>query len=1094
MNEREGIEKAIAALEKQRDFMDEATLDVSLSVLREKLESLKSENLQQRRFVTILFADLSGFTSRAERMDPEDLREYMNQYFSAVTPPILAHGGVIEKYIGDAVMAVFGLPRASEDDAVNALLAAFAIQEAVKELNRHLGPDDQFAVRIGVHTGPVLASYLGKKRKGEQVFTVIGDTVNTASRLEGLAPPGGILFSHETNKHTRGRVISRELPPKQIKGKSGKMRTYLLCGFRDDQDILDEEHLFPFIGREAELSILKAGLNTVIEDEGVQVITITGSPGIGKTRLLGEFSRKITDETRSLWIIKGNTVREQASRSFSLLRNLLSRFIGLATDRGTEVIRRRYHDWLTEFPGEKRDIDPQLRMLLQITGIDISDVPLFRREEKAISQAVRSARETFRALTRKAPVCILIDNLHWADEDSLRVLSESVSAIPDSPIFILAASRVSPPDDFWFHEHPWKLEYQLPALTEEEGTLFVKNLLHSVDQIPEVLIQMILSHAEGIPFYFEEFVRMLSEDEVIDTSRDVWEVRLQNLRKIRLPSTLQGILQVRMDLLKPVEKTVLQEASVIGRRFWDKALLSMNSMDKTGLAEEDILQSLKNLEEKNLIKVIKESTFPGSVEYRFYHSNLREAAYESTLKKVRKIFHDLCADWLKSHNYQGRGSLYGMLGHHLIEAGRLNEAVECLFEGGKSASEKYFIRESVNFFTRGLKLLSNSDGRTRCKILIERQKVYSILGDRVAQKKDIDEMVLLKDSCTGFIAEIAFAELNFHSASGNYFLTVDMAPGVLELAEQEGNGKVQAQCLSQWGSVLWRIGELGDAEKRFLECLALAKENNLPNIEAEALLHLGNTLWNSGDVVRIQSLYQRALALYRKTGDRVGECTTLNHLGTVKVYCGIYEKANTLFQEALDLARDTGLMRGECETLINLAGVFLKQGEFEKALSFTESGKDLAQILENEKLLASSNLFLGHIWGRLDLPEKALESYDSSLKILERISNENLLPEVLAGRSEVYLKTGQINEALRDAERISRFLEYSSLIGVEDRFFIYLSVYRVFTASGDERAEELLRDARILLLELSDRIPGEKDTFLWNIPSHRELLAEFERL
>ena len=351
MSEREDIEQTIAAIEARRAAIGDALTDAAIAPLRRHLAALD----EGRKQVTVLFADMAGFTATAETLDPEDVRDIIRAYFGRLSAAITRQGGWIEKFIGDAVMAIFGIPAAQESDPERAVRAALDMQAALAELNEQLQRERgiRLAMRVGVNTGPVVVSHLGG-RQGED-FAVVGDTVNMASRLEHAAPIGGILISHATYRHVRGVFDLLPQPPLSVKGKSEPIQVYVVRGVRPrgfqafGRDVQGVET--PLVGRDSDLGLLQAALSAVREQGRARLVTIVGDAGMGKSRLLEAFIAWIEHAHGQVWLFRGRAGQEPGRRPYALLRDLFAfRFQIQDSDRAAEA-RQKLEQGIAGFMG-----------------------------------------------------------------------------------------------------------------------------------------------------------------------------------------------------------------------------------------------------------------------------------------------------------------------------------------------------------------------------------------------------------------------------------------------------------------------------------------------------------------------------------------------------------------------------------------------------------------------------------------------------------------------------------------------------------------------------------------------------------------------
>jgi class 3 adenylate cyclase len=638
MTEREQIERAIAALDAQRAALDEVVVDTMIATAREKLHSLdKAQATPQRKQVTVLFADVSGFMALAERMDAEEVSETLNALWARLDGVITACGGMVDKHLGDGVMAIFGAPIAHEDDPEQAIRAALAMQREISDVGLQIvdwGGQSTIAMRIGINTGPVLLGQVGTT--GE--YTAVGETVNLASRLEQAAPEGGILISHDTYRHVRGLFDVQALAPLRIRGKTEPIRVYVVRRVKPRAFRLPTRGVegveTRMIGRDAELERLQKILYTVTEERKARLVTVVGDAGIGKSRLLCEFEKWVEMLPDNVIYLKGRASQRTSNLPYSLILDLFAfRF-----------------------------------------GIRSSAPPAVAREN--LEQGI------VRLMCGDRPVVLLLEDLHWADDGSLDMIEHLARAHRRSPLLIVALTR---PELFerraaWGNGQAVHTRLELRSLSIQDSHHLVHEILRRVEHIPPDLSDLIVDQAEGNPFYIEELIRMLIEDGVIVQGGERWSVELGRLTGPRVPPTLTGVLQARLDALPPLERETLQRAAVVGRVFWDGAVERLNRDASTQAGE--TARALAALQSKGLILKRETSRFAGQQEFVFKHTMLHEVAYESVLKRQRRAYHAQVAAWLVAQSGERVAEQAGLIGRHYERAEKRAAAAEWVGRAG----------------------------------------------------------------------------------------------------------------------------------------------------------------------------------------------------------------------------------------------------------------------------------------------------------------------------------------------------------------------------------------------------------------------------
>ncbi len=731
--EKSKLEHAIATLEAQRGLLGDAVVETAIGPLREKLTALATNQVnEQRKLVTVLFADLVGFTSLSERLDPEDVRQFQQAYFAAVTQPILERGGWVEKYIGDAILAVFGLPQAQENDPDQAVLAALGMQSALEELNQRLERatgvklERPLQMRVGVNTGLVVVSL-----KSEVDFVVTGDTVNLASRLQSAAPPGGVLISNDTYRHVRGAFDLRPLEPITVKGKNDPVQTYRGLAakprsFRSRRRGVEGIET-RMVGRDSELQALQNAMLSVIEDGERQMVTIVGEPGLGKSRLLYEFENWVDLLPEKVIIFRGRARQETCIVPYSLLRDMFAFRFSLQDDDPITVVREKFEKGVSDFPISlsQSEMTQRSHFVGQLLGYDFN-LSQSIQSVKDDPQQIRDRGRAYiidyiKAAARQAPVLILLEDLHWADDSSLDTISRLALALQGSTALLVAATRhiLYERRPHWMEGQEFQLQVKLRPLSKRDSRQLVEEVLQKVEDIPEILRELLISNAEGNPFYIEELVKMLVEEGVIVKGADAWKVLPELLSQTHVPATLTGVLQARLDSLPEAERSVLQQASVVGRVFWDKIVAFLNQNGEIVLENTAVQDGLTALREKEMVYHREFSAFAEADEYIFKHAILREVTYESVLKRARRFYHAMAAEWLQTYGVGRAGELTGLIADHLEHAGKTVEALMTLRKAAQEAEASYANREAIDYYTHALDLVPENDLETSCDLLLK---------------------------------------------------------------------------------------------------------------------------------------------------------------------------------------------------------------------------------------------------------------------------------------------------------------------------------------------------------------------------------------
>ena len=570
---------------------------------------------EERKVVTVLFADLVGFTARAERLDPEDVRALLAPYHERLRAELEHFGGTVEKFIGDAVMALFGAPVAHEDDPERAVRAALAIRDWIAEEGEDL------EVRVGVNTGEALVAIDARAGEGEPV--AVGDVVNTAARIQSGGPVNAVLVGEQTYRATTQAIEYRETEPITAKGKSEPLVVWEALQPRGAVGVDAVQRPFaPFLGRQPELELVTSALARVREERSPQLVTLVGVPGIGKSRLVYELSQEVERERGLITWRQGRSLPYGDGVTFWALGEIVKSEAGILESDSIEQAEAKLRRALTQLVSDEAErhwLRAHLAPLVGIGGEDPS--------ERA-GEPFRAWRRFLETIAEVRPLVLVLEDLHWADDALLDFVDELVDRVADVPLFVLGTARPelleSRPG--WGGGKPNAVTLSLPPLSDDASAQLVAKLLGG-PVLEAERQQTLLAKIGGNPLYAEQYVRAL----------------LERSDLIELPETVQGIIAARLDALSPEQKRLLQDAAVVGKVFWLGALEAIG-----GAARWDVEDALHKLERKQFVQRARRPSVAGETEYAFRHVLLRDVAYGQIPRAARGEKHRRAAAWIES--------------------------------------------------------------------------------------------------------------------------------------------------------------------------------------------------------------------------------------------------------------------------------------------------------------------------------------------------------------------------------------------------------------------------------------------------------------
>jgi class 3 adenylate cyclase/tetratricopeptide (TPR) repeat protein len=609
---------------------------------------------EERKVVTSLFCDLAGFTASAEAADPEDIDRMLAAYFGVVRAQIEGHGGVVEKFIGDAVVGVFGVPAAHEDDPERAVRAGLRIVEEAEHLAAVGGAP--LRLRVGINTGEALVRLGVAPASGEGFLT--GDAINTAARIQSVAPEMGVAVGLATYEATELVFDYEELESAALKGKADLVRVFHAqaprARFGTD---LTRTHDSPFVGREIDLAILKGVFDKTLAASSVQLVTVVGEPGLGKTRIVAELGAYIDARPDLVTWRQGRCLPYGEGITFWALGEILKAHTGILESDPPEAARTKLDRVLPE--GSEREWFRQ--RLLPLLGIEATSSA--EREE-----LFTAWRRFFEQVADERPTVLVFEDLHWADEAMLAFVEHLADFAEGVPLLVVTTAR---PELYDHHpDYAARLRNATPInlapLSPEETARLVSALLDAT-VLPVEVQHPILERADGNPLYAEEFVRLLKDRDLLVRAGASWELRAG--ADVPFPESVQALLAARLDTLEPEAKSLLADAAVIGKVFWAGAVAQMGERDL-----ETVTGILRELSRKELVRAARQSSMAGEAEYAFGHILARDVAYGQLPRASRATRHVAAATWIESKVPGRVEDLADVLAYHYATAFELARA------------------------------------------------------------------------------------------------------------------------------------------------------------------------------------------------------------------------------------------------------------------------------------------------------------------------------------------------------------------------------------------------------------------------------------
>jgi class 3 adenylate cyclase/tetratricopeptide (TPR) repeat protein len=931
----------------------------------------------ERKLATVLFVDLVDSTALVTGTDPEVVRRRVQSFFDRVSHCVISHGGIVEKFAGDAVMAAFGIPQAHEDDAERGIRAGLAILDAVEELS--------LEARVGVESGEVVAE------DGEATFAT-GEAVTLAARLEQAAEPGQLLIGPGAHRLTLGRVEVEDLGPVDLKGLGQPVWAWRAVGTTSSGSAQRRSIEAVLVGREHELDLLHNTYERALRDRRAHLFTIYGEPGVGKSRLSREFSESLEGAT----VLSGRSLPYGEGVTYWPLAEMIKCAAGIADDDPLDIAVEKLRETCED------------EVVADLLGL-ASGVLQAVQAERSQQEIAWAGREWAQRMAQEQPLVLVFEDIHWAEEPLLELIEHLVTWVREAPLLVLTLARPELLDirPGWGGGRVRATAIELEPLGDAESEQLVDELAGDRGLAPDER-EAVLAKTEGNPLFLEETIRMLEEEQDADIGR--------------IPDTLQALIAARIDRLAPEAKALLQRGAVIGRIFWEGALKQLSP------ELESLDEPLEDLELREFVLPEARSTIRSEQAYKFKHVLIREVAYAGLSKADRAAYHAGFAEWLKERAGE---ELLEIRAHHLDHAAKLTaeldgsapeelrrEAAEALTEAGLRAFAREANRTARQLFVRSVELEPTLRRRYLAARTAER------LSDLPAVSREMEEVLDAAaeegDRWTQGRALVSLAEALVlrEGDVGRAEEMVEEALAVLEPDDLPG----RFRALGVRATIAWSRGELDKEEEVVLDQLELAKEAERKDFESEAADTLASVYISRLELDRAAPLIEQALLLAEQSGGAEARGRALRYAGQLYLHRGDLDDAERALEAAREHLAESGAAWSLGRALNYLAWTAWWKGDVAKAeRTFRESIRILAP-LEDRATLCESQRGLAQL---LVAENRADEAERFALAARETVGPHDVtsLATTTMALGIVRAAQGRDEEAealLRDAESMSR--------------------------------------------------------------------------
>ncbi|MDY6877770.1 MAG: adenylate/guanylate cyclase domain-containing protein [Chloroflexota bacterium] len=969
----------------------------------------------ERREVAVLFADAVNFTHLSASLDAESVFGLINDLMGRLVECVHRYDGVVDKFTGDGLMAVFGAPIAHENDPELAVRAALDMQRAAVEFEpiarAQLGAPLQ--TRIGIHSGPVVAGIIGTQEQA--AYTVIGETVNLAARLEALARPDHILVSSRVYHQTHALFNFQALGTARVKGFAQPVAVYEMIGDRSEplptRGVTGVTAIL--LGRDAELEQSCALLAAFLDDQYGRMMMIQGEAGMGKSRLVTEWLSTIKPDQVAIW--QGHGLPYAQGVGYGIFRSLL------------QDAQRTYPPDVAWDSQVSPALRPFLRQMLGLTLAPEEQVALRYLEPERIKQLTTLAlREWLLGEAHRRPVILILDDFHWADDLSRDMLQSLVNLIHEAPVLLCIITRPQPeapldlallPTDKSLAA-PLALSLKLKPLSPEHGRSLLGHLVN-LNDLPEPLINTILTRAEGNPLYIEEFVRVLIEKEILTLGDGQWQVASNvALQTLEIPTTLRGLMMARVDRLPEDLQHVLRDAAVIGLQF---AAPLLEEVERRLHGTASVLPPLERLTDLGLLV---ERPQAGEQVYAFRHILTQETVYNSLLRSQRPGLHRTVAECIEGLYADDLNNQAEVLALHYYRAHVRDKAMRYALLAGDRARERFANREAIEYYSRALQ-----NSQHLGNYHVERWQAAVGLGQVEQHIGEYEEatacyQAALEEGDAVAPGDRAQAMLRLGQVWDKRGDLKKAEDWLYQGLEQIGHTsaplpELQARIYSELSWLSLRQGDLAVAQEWLEQGLSLIGTAEHYDVLSSILNRLGAVHYNRGEWDEAAECVERALGLRERMGDIVGYARSLNNLGILKRIIGDWDGALADCERVLELHEHIGEVEGLALAHTNLGVLYTERGEWAKAEENLRHSFAIAQRIDQPQQLALAHMNLGRLYLLQERWEECTQHLNAAIPLYIEAGDYAMLnmSDAYMLQSRLHLEQGQADTALQWAKR-----------------------------------------------------------------------------
>lgn len=941
---------------------------------------------EQQKQVTAVYLDLNELTEHLYlTQDTEHVHRLTDTIWEQCYEIVQEHGGVPQPRASDAVVMLWGAGITAENDPEQAIRATLKMRTAVAKLlaETELEEDDEgepLPFRATITTGQVLLTY--DSSGGTETASASGPSLTLARRLNRSTPPGEILIGDSTQQLVRGLFDLKTLPPKKLRGRKNPIDIFLVQRIKPRSFHVETRGIegiqTKMVGRDRELQQLQDAFSLALEDEETQAISIFGDAGIGKSRLLYEFSQWVDECEEDIYQFRARATPQFLHTPYALARDMFADLFDILDNDPLPTVRQKFSEGMRQLIGASAA--EKAPFIGHLVGYDFSDEPalesILSSAQQFTTQALRYTNEFFTAVIVAKPTLIQLEDIHWADDKSLDLFNSLVHEDEERPLLLCCASRPDLLDrrPNWGSGQEFHTHINLAALSKLNSRRLVKEVLKQVENIPKELRDLIVNRAEGNPYYVEELIKVLIHDQVIIKSEtsDAWEVDLTRLAKVRVPTTLTGILQARIDTLPVPQRNLLQRAAIIGRVFWDKAVAHLSEAD--GAATQTVSLLLDTLVEREMIVLREETSFTGSQEYVFRHNIMRDVVYETILPSQRALYHKQVAEWIILYSGERVHEHAELIADHFKLAEEANEAAHYLCTAAERAEQAGAISDAQHLWQTALELLDEND--------LERLPIQIALGSMLYYQ-------------------------------GNYREAETLLQTVLEIAESQQKTSQVVSSLNILSRIATQHGDYAKAKTLLEKNIQLAAKD--PDLQANMSITLYELGWvevSLGNFSEANRALLESRNIAEKKGNKRGQAHAFNGLGILALIQDDFKMADTHLKQGLAIYETLGDQLNSAVLQGNLGENARRQGDLTTAQTYFEAALAIHKQIGNQWDTAVTLGNMGHVAAAQENDTLALKHYYEALEIAMQLEALGTVLEVIAGLTLPLFRQGEDEEAV----------------------------------------------------------------------------------